>query len=155
MDINEQFPSNFLKAEDLKGHSVPVVMQAIEIQDVGDDNKPVLYFRGKEKGLVLNKTNSQTIQDIYGPETNNWMGHPIVIFGTQTDFQGKQVACIRVQINPPAQATAHGQPVQQTYVPDPGQAPPVEQAPPADAFLKNPPAQQPLPGAQGDQDTPF
>jgi hypothetical protein len=61
MRISGTFPSDYLKAPDLQGQKVLVKMTRVEMRDIADEVKPVLYFEGKEKGLVLNKTNSNTI----------------------------------------------------------------------------------------------
>lgn len=99
MDINETFPSNYLRAADLKNSTVKVTMSHVSMEDIGDDHKPVLYFSGKTKGLVLNKTNANTIAGMHSPETDNWAGKMIAIFPTQVDFQGRQVAAIRVKMS--------------------------------------------------------
>ena len=101
MDIDAAFPSTYLKAADLQGKQVTVVMERIEMQDVGDDHKPVLYFQGKEKGLVLNKTNANNIKDAYGNETSGWFGKQLIIFPTKVDFSGRRVDAIRVRAPAP------------------------------------------------------
>ena len=68
------------------------------MKDFGDDCKPTLYFRGKQKGLPLNKTNSATIADVLGDETDGWVGEPIVLYPTKVDYQGKRVDAIRVKV---------------------------------------------------------
>jgi hypothetical protein len=99
MNINDAFPSKWLTAGDLRGQDVPVTIRDVRMELVGQppENCPVVYFAGKEKALVLNKTNGQTIADQLGPDTDHWLGKPITIFPTSTDFQGRQVACIRVR----------------------------------------------------------
>ena len=43
-------------------------------------------------------TNTNTIIDITGsPETEDWAGFSIVLFGTTTDYAGRQVECVRVR----------------------------------------------------------
>lgn len=98
MDINSAFPSKYLKAADLKGHRATVTISSVEMEDIGDDeSKPVLYFDGKSKGLVLNKTNSSMIVEITdNSETDSWTGQQIVLFSTKVDFQGRRVDAIRV-----------------------------------------------------------
>ena len=99
-DIRDAFPSKYLKASDLKGRSIVVYIDRIDYEPVGQSRemKPVVYFRGKEKGLVLNKTNCNKIISITAsPVTEDWEGHPIVIYPTETSFQGDQVECIRVK----------------------------------------------------------
>ena len=102
MDINAAFPSDFIKAADLQGREVTVTMASVELKDVGSgEMKPTLYFAGKEKGLVLNKTNANAISQMYGDQTEAWNGRQVTLFPTQTDFQGKIVPCIRVKLLPP------------------------------------------------------
>ena len=103
MDINAVFPSKYLKASDLQGRECAVTIDSVTTEDVAgqgepDDHKPILWFEKATKGFVLNKTNANTIAGMYGPETDNWVGRTITLFPTQTDFQGKQVACVRVRL---------------------------------------------------------
>ncbi len=95
MKISEEFPSQYLKAADLGGREVRVTMANTEREKLGNDNKLVLYFKGKEKGLVLNKTNAGTISDAYGDDTEDWFDNPLILFSVKTDFQGKVVDAIR------------------------------------------------------------
>lgn len=96
MNIDKCFPSNYLKASDLQGRNVPVTIEKVVMEDIGSDHKPVVYFTGKEKGLVLNKTNSNNISVVYGPETENWVNQQIILYPTIVDFQGRSVDAIRV-----------------------------------------------------------
>ena len=97
MLISQCFPSEFLKSEDLEGREVRCIMSHVEMSDVGDDYKPVLYFQGKSKGLVLNVTNSNTLSAIYGDETEDWRDKEIVLFVERVDFKGKKVPGLRVR----------------------------------------------------------
>lgn len=98
MRISAAFPSDYLKAADLNGRSVKVTMDRVEMKDIGGDHKPVLFFQGKEKGMVLNKTNSNNISSAYGDDTDDWAGKEIVLFEAMVDFQGKSVNAIRVRL---------------------------------------------------------
>ncbi len=100
MNINTAFPSKYLKAGDLDGKAVPVTIREVKIEEVGKsrDSKPVIYFMGKEKGVVLNRVNSKKIAEIAGSnDTEDWGGTMIVLFPTETDFAGETVECIRVR----------------------------------------------------------
>lgn len=97
MDINSAFATKYLKASDLQGRDVTVRMGRVEQEKVGDDHKLILYFQGKEKGMVLNKTNANAIADVYGPETGDWYGQPIILFEQMVDFQGKRVPGLRIR----------------------------------------------------------
>lgn len=99
-NINDAFPSNYIKASDLKGAAVVVTIDRVEFEPVGRDKemKAVCYFLGKQKGMVLNKTNGRKITEIAGsPLTEEWHGTAIVIYPTETEFAGETVECIRVK----------------------------------------------------------
>ena len=100
--MSEAFPSNYVKAADLKGQSQDMKIRAVEMEDLGQgsdkDAKPVVYFHGRDKGLVLNKTNANSIVKAYGDDSNNWTDKAIVIFPTEVDFRGDTVPAIRVRI---------------------------------------------------------
>jgi hypothetical protein len=104
MNIEELFPSKYVKASDL---SQPQTLRisGIEMEKMSDgEMKPVLYFGNSTKGLVLNVTNKNVIKELYGSDTDNWEGKPIQLIATTTDFGGKVVDCIRLR--PPKAAVA-------------------------------------------------
>lgn len=122
MKTSEAFPSNYLKAGDLGGRAVRVVIESVTMEKVGEDRKLVLHFAGKEKALILNKTNSNRITEAVGSdETDDWEGWTITLYSCKVDYQGKRVDAIRVDDRPgaskPAQRNAASRP-----------APPVEEA---------------------------
>lgn len=98
MNINDAFPSSYLKAEDLDGDT-ELTIKGIEVETLGEDKKPVVYFEEDDRGLVLNKTNAMTLKGLHGLDTDAWVGNKATLFPTQTDFQGRQVAAIRVRMN--------------------------------------------------------
>jgi hypothetical protein len=107
MKVSETFPSKYLKASDLQGREVRLTMANVQIEKLGDDDKPVLYFKGKEKGLVLNKTNANTISDAYGDESEDWYDQPLILFSVMTDFQGKVGPAIRCRVPTAKDNKAH------------------------------------------------
>jgi len=97
MKVGDAFTGAYLKAATFVGKRVNVTCDHVAMEKVGDDDKPVLYFTGKEMGLVLNKTNANMIAEIAGDdEMDNWKGVKVVLYAAKTDFQGKRVDCIRV-----------------------------------------------------------
>ncbi len=114
MNIEESFPSKFLKASDLQGKKIVAKMDRVETDTVGDDVKAILYFQGKEKGLVLNVTNKNAIVDQYGPETDDWAGQTVTLYEAMVQYQSKMVPAIRIMVPPrsatrPAKAAAASQ----------------------------------------------
>ena len=102
MKFSEMYPSKYLKAADLNGNAVKAIIERVELQDVVGqgkerDYKPVLFFQGKQKAIVLNKTNAQAIVDAYGEDTDDWKAKEVEVFPDKTPFQGKVVDCIRVR----------------------------------------------------------
>lgn len=97
INVNDAFPSKYLKAADLQGRQVSVAMANVAYEKMGDDTKLVLYFAGKDKGLVLNKTNANNIAAIYGQDTDGWIGKSVVLVEALVDFQGRSVPAIRVR----------------------------------------------------------
>ena len=107
MKISSAFPSNYIKASDLGGKPWPLTIRTCVMEDLGQGNdrerKPILYFTKGTKGLVLNKTNANTISDAYGDDTASWQGKPVEVFPTEVEFKGKLVDGIRLRIHPEAQ----------------------------------------------------
>ena len=119
-NIQDAFPSAFIKANDLQGRTVIVTIDHVTFEPVGREKemKAVLYFKGKEKGLVLNKTNANKIMQLTSsPVTEEWSGFQIALYPTETQFGGETVDCVRVKAVP---AKANGRAV------DPTPPPPAE-----------------------------
>lgn len=103
MKIGTAFPSDYLRAGDLNGKAVRVTIESVTVEKIGDDQKPVLHFVGKDKTLVLNKTNANRIVEATGSdETDDWEGWSIVLYPCKVDYQGKRVDAIRVDDRPGA-----------------------------------------------------
>src|SRR5262245_24260050 len=119
MRMSGEFPSKYLKAADLQDKQVTVRIDRVVRETIGEDQRPVVYFAGKEKGLVLNKTNANNIAYAYGDESDDWAGCEIILFPTMVDFQGRSTPAIRVKVPPrkpvPAPNVTSGRPAQPQY----------------------------------------
>ena len=107
VNINDEFPSKYLKSGDLQGAAVKVKISNVTSEDIGGDRKLIMHFDNRTKGMVLNKTNARTVADVYGDDTDNWIGAVIEVFAMKVDFQGRMVDGLRVRI--PRQAPARAQ----------------------------------------------
>jgi hypothetical protein len=108
MNINDVYPSRWLKASDLSGDTT-VTIKSVKAESVGKgndakDNRAVAYFNELEKGCVLNVTNKNTIVNLYGLLTEQWIGKRITLFATEVDYQGSQILAIRVRMRAPESA---------------------------------------------------
>lgn len=104
--VSEAFPSQFLRAADLQGRTIRAQIDSVRFEDVGSEQKLIVYFAGKDKGLVLNKTNASTVAMAFGDETDNWQGNMIELFPQAVAFQGQMVPAIRVRV--PAEPAKNG-----------------------------------------------
>ena len=97
--VSEAFPGKYLKAADLNNRTVKATIEKVEFEEIGQDKrrKPVLYFKGAEKGIVLNKTNATEIAAANGDEMDTWAGKEIELFSQMVPYQGQNVAAIRVR----------------------------------------------------------
>jgi hypothetical protein len=98
MNFDTLFPSKWMKASDLGDEPQILTIKDVDIEKMNDgETKPVVYFKGSTKGLVLNVTNGRVLADLYGSDTDDWVGKQISLVTSRTDFQGRQVDCIRLQ----------------------------------------------------------
>ena len=71
MDINQAFPSKYLKQSDIPQPKT-VTIATVTMENVAMDNQPaemkvVIHFHGAEKGMIANKTNCNILAALYGP----------------------------------------------------------------------------------------
>lgn len=99
-NLNDIFPSRYLKAHELQGHDVPVTIASVVLEAMGPtrEEKPVVYFVGKVKGLKLNKTMAQAIAQIAGSaETEDWTGVAVCVYATFADFGKQTFPVVRIK----------------------------------------------------------
>jgi hypothetical protein len=97
-NISSLFGS-YQKAADLE-NTKTLTIRELKVEQIGQDKetKGVLYFEEEdEKPLPLNKTNADSIAEMFGGDWNNWPGHTIEIYPTKVPFGSKMVQGIRVR----------------------------------------------------------
>ena len=118
MGLSEYFggDSKYLKASDLReGFEANLTIRCVKIEGIEDSEtkqehrKAVLYFEGKEKGLVLNSTNGGKLVDAYGDDPSGTIGKPIVLYRDVTQFRGDMVPCLRIRVPAPSGANENVQ----------------------------------------------
>ena len=84
MDMNKYAgsESKYLKAADLMGKSIKVVIEAVSIVEFENDageksQKPALKLKGKDKQVVCNPTTVNELALAYGFDSDNWIGKEI------------------------------------------------------------------------------
>lgn len=96
------YPSEYVAACDLHGKDSKVVIERVDIEAVvGSDgkkqDKPVVWFRGAKKRMVLCKTNAKAVAKQHGNDTDGWVGKSITIYPTTCMAFGEEKECIRVR----------------------------------------------------------
>lgn len=106
----DAYQGNFLEAADLAGREVQVKIEkvappnSIKSEDGRPITKPVLYFEGASKGLILNKTNAKRIVLFYCPRAKTleeWIGTKITLHNEEDrrpDMGGARGPCVRVKM---------------------------------------------------------
>lgn len=97
VDISQVYSGDSLKAADLQGRDVSVIIADVQAKDFNDGKKLIISFQGKKKTLVCNKTNANRIARLYGNDTDGWAGREIILYVDWVPFQGKDVEAIRVR----------------------------------------------------------
>lgn len=104
---SEMRESKFLKKEDVGRGILATVAGCVQKNVAKDGADPemkwCLTFRETEKPLVLNSTNVQLCEHIFGSDdTDHWIGKRIVLYtDPNVSFQGKLIGGIRVRAPKP------------------------------------------------------
>jgi hypothetical protein len=103
MKLTEMFATNLLKAADVTdaGGEMPATIAKIEMKEFdndsgGKDRKPIIFF-ANDKQMVCNKTNGTTLGEMFGNETDDWIGKSITLIVQNVDFAGKSTPAIRIK----------------------------------------------------------
>jgi len=63
-------------------------------KDTGE--QVVILFTQSEKKLALNVTNENTMRELYGDNTDAWIGRLVICYRTNVEYEGKTVPAIRL-----------------------------------------------------------
>ena len=93
----------YLKAAYLKNAIVPAIVDRIEFQTVHprpgqEEIKPVMYFQGKQKGLILTSTNQDFLRDHFGDDITASYGKPITLRAIQKKVAGRMIDTILIEL---------------------------------------------------------
>lgn len=101
MKSSDAFPSQYVSAPDLKGQRVPVVIERVAMVEMKEMDgsvihKPAAKFQGTEKQMIINITNWNMIAELYGEDSDMWIGREIILYPARVPFGNKIVDAIRV-----------------------------------------------------------
>ncbi len=97
MKASDIFPGKYLKAADLGTSEPTVTVERVAMETLGDESKAIVYFKGKTRGIVLNKTNWNTLVELSGEDDcDDWKGTRVKLYVTKVEYAGKRVPAIRM-----------------------------------------------------------
>ena len=85
--------SDDLKAKDFIGKNLKLTIERVDTvtypanENQPEQTKPALYFVGKSKRLILNPTNTETLCNAYGDDSEGWAGKEVAL--TTKDYTDK------------------------------------------------------------------
>lgn len=97
------FETNYLASWDLDGDTTVTITKAMYEEVTGEkgrvDRCLVIYFSEFENGMIVNVTNSKTIQQIYNEkEPAKWAGKKITLYvDPNVSIKGEKVGGIRIR----------------------------------------------------------
>jgi hypothetical protein len=106
MKTDDVFPKKWLSGEDLPRDTGATIHRVVleELRNPKThkpERKPVAYFVGKRKALILNRTNWMTLAGLYGDESNEWTGRRVVLGRDEVDSPQGRVLAVRIRsLNP-------------------------------------------------------
>jgi hypothetical protein len=104
IDFDQLYPGRFLKSGELLGRKVTVEIADVAIDELENEKgkkiQGIIYLKGKDKQIVLNKTNGLCLKAMFGRKLSDWVSKRIVIFQDQTRFGSDTVDCIRIWGSP-------------------------------------------------------
>ncbi len=108
LNMDSAFPSRWLRGSDIVGKTVKVTIHSVAMEQFQDGtSKPAMFFEGKDKGVILNRTNAETIAAVHGKDMEKWRGKTIELFTMKVQSpQGGMVDGLRVRCVDEAPAKA-------------------------------------------------
>jgi hypothetical protein len=96
MNVHEMYRYNYMKSDDLNGQALCLSITECLAEKVGGDERLVLAFFEVPSLMILDKINVNTLADLYGPETSEWIGKTIRLAPSTTLFLGQVVKYVRI-----------------------------------------------------------
>ena len=107
MHVDLLHPTRFLKSSEFKGKDVThvisdVVLEEMEREDNSKETKGIVAFSDTPKLLILNRTNSDCLKAMFGPETDAWRGKRVTFFPMPmvNPFTKENITAIRLRGSP-------------------------------------------------------
>jgi len=104
MEIDDLYPSKYLRGSDLQGHAVTVKIERVALERFYDQQsrseleKLVVYLVGKKKALIAGKSLAYEIAGACkSRNTDTWPGHEFVLFTERKLVYGREMDVLRAK----------------------------------------------------------
>ena len=104
MKKSSAFPSTYMRASDLDdiaGHAITVTVARVVVEELKYDDKveekAVIYWAGAKKGMVLNLTNWDMLEQLFGEDSDGWVNQRVILFKDRTNYKGEMKDCMRIR----------------------------------------------------------
>jgi hypothetical protein len=97
MKISERFAGKFFKASDLDREGTTLEIFGVEDVAIRGEDKVILHFVDEDRMFPVNKTNALSAAEFLGDDTDEWTGKEVTLYRSNTTYQGKPVACVRLR----------------------------------------------------------
>lgn len=117
--VRDMIQSKFLRKEDFEEDQVCTIKDC-KLEDVGKEDAQeqrwVLYFRERDKGMVLNVTTIRVLEQAYGGDTEHWVGNKVMVYvDPNVSFGGKVVGGLRLRTPKKVQVKAPAPPKEDEF----------------------------------------
>ena len=102
MLVSKLYPRRYATGEDLAGKTPTLPVRKVTMEKVGPVQKPVIYFHGAQKGIVLTATLARDIRDILGDDTDGWTDQPVTLSTRRVVIDSRVCWSIRASSAAPA-----------------------------------------------------
>jgi hypothetical protein len=104
MEIDNVYPSKYLRGSDLQGHAVTVRIESVALERFYDQQtrseieKLVVYFVDKKKAMIAGKGLAYEIAGICeSTNTDTWPGKEIILFTERKLVYGREMDILRAR----------------------------------------------------------
>ena len=112
--VSDMIQSKFLRKEDFEEDAICTI-KSLSLENMQGDNgeqRWVLYFRERDKGMVLNVTSIRVLEQAFGDDSDSWIGNKVKVYvDPNVSFQGKVVGGLRLMPPKKAKTGAKAAPV--------------------------------------------
>jgi hypothetical protein len=107
MNAKTLITSDYITAVEIDKKELTMTIDRVVREKIADIKNPdkqklkgVIFFKGVERGWVMNRTNVQCLIALFGVETDHWIGKRVTIYATPVKVGPKTELGIRIKGSP-------------------------------------------------------